>query len=170
MVGAADSTVSPSSSSTRRSTPCVLGCWGPMLTVIVSARMSAMTTDRRSGRGEYGSKGRDLDRRGLVVELSLSRQAISLHAFPELRLGHLQRLSISGRLVNLHRVVFAQRIPFPVHRHEQPPWIGMIEEHDPEQVPDLAFEPVRRRPDGADRWDVRPVGVQPHLEPKALPI
>src|SRR5438477_9458323 len=42
IVGAAESTVSPSSSSTRRSTPCVLGCCGPMLTVIVSARISGI--------------------------------------------------------------------------------------------------------------------------------
>src|SRR5687768_13581669 len=42
MVGAADTMVSPSSSSTRRSTPCVLGCCGPMLTVIVSLRISAI--------------------------------------------------------------------------------------------------------------------------------
>src|SRR5688572_29714474 len=42
MVGAADTIVSPSSSSTSRSTPCVLGCCGPMLTVIVSVRISAM--------------------------------------------------------------------------------------------------------------------------------
>src|SRR5215203_7427938 len=34
--------VSPSSSSTSRSTPCVLGCCGPMLTVMVSLRISAM--------------------------------------------------------------------------------------------------------------------------------
>src|ERR671912_1583879 len=42
IVGAADTMVSPSSSSTRRSTPCVLGCCGPMLTVIVSLRISAI--------------------------------------------------------------------------------------------------------------------------------
>src|SRR6185295_5772674 len=42
IVGDADTTVSPSSSSTSRSTPCVLGCCGPMLTVIVSVRISAM--------------------------------------------------------------------------------------------------------------------------------
>src|SRR5687768_18481004 len=42
MVGFTDTIVSPSSSSTSRSTPCVLGCCGPMLTVIVSVRMSAM--------------------------------------------------------------------------------------------------------------------------------
>src|SRR5206468_3075370 len=42
MVGDAEMTVSPSSSSTRRSTPCVLGCCGPMLTVIVSVRSSGI--------------------------------------------------------------------------------------------------------------------------------
>src|SRR6476646_8127364 len=35
-------TVSPESSSTIRSTPCVLGCCGPMLTVIVSWRSSVV--------------------------------------------------------------------------------------------------------------------------------
>src|SRR4030095_4804959 len=42
MVGEHERTVSPSSSSTRRSTPCVLGCCGPLLTVIVSVRLSAI--------------------------------------------------------------------------------------------------------------------------------
>src|SRR6187401_2912426 len=44
MVGSAATTVSPSSSSTSRSTPCVLGCCGPMLTVIVSLRSSGMAS------------------------------------------------------------------------------------------------------------------------------
>ena len=35
MTGFVRSTVSPSSSSMRRSTPCVLGCCGPMLMIIV---------------------------------------------------------------------------------------------------------------------------------------
>ena len=34
-MGLQRSTVSPWSSSMRRSTPCVLGCWGPMLMIIV---------------------------------------------------------------------------------------------------------------------------------------
>src|SRR3989442_3448978 len=38
MIGLALSTVSPSSSSTTRSTPCVEGCCGPMLSVMVSVR------------------------------------------------------------------------------------------------------------------------------------
>src|SRR5215217_208623 len=42
IVGCTVTTVSPSSSNTNRSTPCVLGCCGPMLTVIVSVRTSAI--------------------------------------------------------------------------------------------------------------------------------
>src|SRR6188508_346732 len=42
IVGSADTMLSPSSSSTSLSTPCVLGCCGPMLTVIVSLRSSGM--------------------------------------------------------------------------------------------------------------------------------
>ncbi len=42
MVGSAETTISPSISSTSRNTPWVHGCWGPMLTVIVSVRISGM--------------------------------------------------------------------------------------------------------------------------------
>src|SRR5881394_2724210 len=38
MIGRARTTVSPSSSSATRSTPCVEGCCGPMLRVMVSVR------------------------------------------------------------------------------------------------------------------------------------
>src|SRR3954462_12795121 len=40
MCGMQRTTVSPSSSSTRRSTPCVAGCWGPMLMSICSPASS----------------------------------------------------------------------------------------------------------------------------------
>src|SRR6266567_7996869 len=42
MVAFAVTIVSPESSSTRRSTPCVLGCCGPILTVMVSLRSSGI--------------------------------------------------------------------------------------------------------------------------------
>src|SRR6185503_17632265 len=42
MVVSAFTTTSPESSSTIRSTPCVLGCCGPMLTVMVSDRSSGV--------------------------------------------------------------------------------------------------------------------------------
>src|SRR5215471_9713192 len=41
MTGLQATTFSPSSSSATRSTPCVLGCWGPMLSVMVSLRTVA---------------------------------------------------------------------------------------------------------------------------------
>src|SRR5262247_1621963 len=44
MVGITDWMTSPSVRSTRRSTPCVLGCCGPMLTSISSVRTSNSTT------------------------------------------------------------------------------------------------------------------------------
>ena len=40
MLGRTDTTVSPSSSITRRMTPWVLGCWGPTLMTIVSSVLS----------------------------------------------------------------------------------------------------------------------------------
>src|SRR6185295_15946213 len=45
MVVSALTIVSPESCTTRFSTPCVLGCCGPMLTVIVSVRSSGMGFD-----------------------------------------------------------------------------------------------------------------------------
>src|SRR5215472_10264475 len=42
IVGFAETIVSPESCTTMFSTPCVLGCWGPMLTVIVSERSSGI--------------------------------------------------------------------------------------------------------------------------------
>ena len=47
MPARASVTVSPSSSRMRRSTPCVDGCWGPMLTTIRSS-WSAVASSTRS--------------------------------------------------------------------------------------------------------------------------
>src|SRR6266540_5361784 len=44
MVASALTIVSPESCTTRFSTPCVLGCCGPMLTVMVSLRSSGIRT------------------------------------------------------------------------------------------------------------------------------
>src|SRR6185312_16590782 len=41
-------------------------------------------------------------------------------------------------------------MPFPVVVHEDAAEIGMAVEGDPEHVPRLTFEPVRRRPDADD--------------------
>src|SRR5262245_47379967 len=140
IVGLAERTISPSSSSTRRSTPCVLGCCGPMLTVIVSVRISA------------------------------TRQSILLHVCPELGFGHLERFGRLRRLPDLDRIVLPKRIAVPILGHQQAARIGMTVERDAEKIPDLALEPVRRGPQIADRRHVRIVAVQAHLQAEALPV
>src|SRR3954469_1120905 len=127
---------SPSSSSTSLSTPCVLGCCGPMLTVIVSVRSSAISCFRRRACG------------GLVRR---SPHPIPLHVRPELFLGHFQRLVGLRRLLYLHRVVLAPWMPFPVVGHQQAAQIGVTVEHDPEHVPHFALGPAGSRPDRLDR-------------------
>ena len=59
------------------------------------------------------------------------------------------------RHLDLHRVVLAQRVPLPVLRHQQPAQVAVLLEHDAEQVPDLALEPVGRRPDAVHRRHAR---------------
>src|SRR6267142_2249612 len=132
MVGAAESTVSPSSSRTSRSTPCVLGCWGPMLTVIVSARISGIRTAPR-----FHRRHRPFVSFVTFVSLlssyprcrpSTPREPILRDACPELLLGDLQRLGGARRHPNLDRIILAQRIPFPVLRHQQPPRVRVAVE------------------------------------------
>src|SRR5436190_982031 len=116
MVGMTDWMISPSSSSTSRSTPCVLGCWGPMLTVIVSVRMSLISVS--------------------------ALHAIAFEIGPELFLADFERRVGLCRLLNLDRVVLALWVPLPVLGHQQPPQVGVTVEHDAEHVPHFAFEPA----------------------------
>src|SRR5262245_43104143 len=71
MIGLAFTTVSPSSSSTTRSTPCVEGCCGPMLRVMVSVRTVAnlfRLEPRELGRGLHPPRGVVRERHFLVAE------------------------------------------------------------------------------------------------------
>src|SRR3954468_18300701 len=148
MVGVTFWMTSPSSSSTNLSTPCVLGCCGPMLTVIVSVRSSAISVFSSAGR-------RRLVRR--------SPHTIPLHVRPELFLGHFQRLVGLRRLLDLHRVVLAPWMPFPVVGHQQAAQIGVTVEHDPEHVPHFALGPAGSRPDRLDLGNTpcRPAPARP---------
>src|ERR1700737_4414490 len=72
MVVSALTMVSPESSSTRFSTPCVLGCCGPMLTVIVSLRSSGIQTLDRFALNQFADRVHDrpvdlLDARRVLV-------------------------------------------------------------------------------------------------------
>src|SRR3989337_2687680 len=108
MVGAAETIVSPSSSSTSRSTPCVLGCCGPILTVIVSVRISAI-----------GLSG------GIRASGFVSREVGA-----EFVLRHLQRLLRTRAQPNLHREILSQRMPFPFVGHQQPAQVAVLLEDD----------------------------------------
>src|SRR6185436_16024807 len=110
MVVRADLMISPSSSSTRRKTPWVLGCCGPMFTVIVSVRSSAMPL-----------VGRAL-------------HAIAFQVRAELRLADLERLVGLRRFPDLHGIILPLRVPFPVVGHQDAPQVGMVLEDDPEHV------------------------------------
>src|SRR3954463_8241947 len=70
IVGAHDRTVSPSSSSTRRSTPCVLGCCGPMLTVITSDLMSGITVPPAACFASFSSFLSFLPGQGILHDLA----------------------------------------------------------------------------------------------------
>src|SRR3954465_2179887 len=120
MVGDAESTCSPSSSSTRRSTPCVLGCCGPIFTVMISLRISGIVVGRPKGLRYTWS-------------LLIARQAVALDVLTEFFRRHLQGFGRVGRTTDLHGRVFPQRKAFPVFRHQQPTRIGMAIEDDPEQ-------------------------------------
>src|SRR6185503_10897696 len=118
IVGSADTMLSPSSSSTSLNTPCVLGCCGPMLTVIVSLRNSGMHSLPCSWRLRV--PGGVLASQPHVPRKFFGRE---LQWRPRRRV-----------LANLHRVVFAQRMPDPVVGHQDPPKIRMTVEADPDQV------------------------------------
>src|SRR5215218_3526305 len=106
MVGDADRTVSPSSSSTSRSTPWVLGCCGPMLTVIVSVRISGIDLSIFTG-GSGSAPG----------------QTILEQARPKFFFGDLHGFGRVRLHLDLDRIVLAQRIPLPVLGHQQAPRI-----------------------------------------------
>src|SRR6185295_6497472 len=61
-------------------------------------------------------------------------------------------------------IILAQRIALPVLGHQQPARIRMAVEDDAEEIPHLALEPVRGRPDAAHRADVRVATGEPHLD------
>src|SRR5881409_2777741 len=69
MIGLALTTVSPSSSSTTRSTPCVEGCCGPMFRVMVSVRtvFHLLRRELLEIRIGHGAIGRVVDERHLLI-------------------------------------------------------------------------------------------------------
>src|SRR5579864_5065179 len=121
----ASTTFSPSRRSTTRSTPCVLGCCGPMLST--SSLVSNMAPCTAPG-----------------VSSALP---VLLNVRLFLRLAQLQPVDriLHQQLARpLERIVLALRKSLPVLGHQNPPAVRMTGEIHAEHVVDLALEPVRR--------------------------
>src|SRR6267143_2822764 len=129
MSASASRTISPSSFSSTRSTPCVLGWCGPMLSSIHSVGGSCS--------GPTGSWATSVS----------TTDGVGLQPF-EFLVAEDHRLPEGD-------IVLAQRKSLPTLRHEDPPQIGVTVEADPEQVPGLALVPVRGRPDRGEARNVR---------------
>src|SRR3954465_12070901 len=133
MIGLDRSTVSPSSSNIRRNTPCVDGCWGPMLMIMRSSsrgpwgavsRAAASRSDMRSTAEESRRRTRSSEGGSVVVVIA----------------------SAGGRSVfelnrdTADRIVLTQRVADPVLGHQYAGEIRMVLELDTEHVVDLALE------------------------------
>src|SRR5438128_6177320 len=144
MTTSQSTTFSPSSLSTTRSTPCVLGCCGPML----------ITSSLVSNIAPWWTVG----------ELFNLRLLLGLTQFqPVDRIFH-QQLARA-----FERVVLPLRMALPVLGHQNAPPIGMSDEIHAEHVEHLALEPVRSRPDAGHRSERLPV-TNFDLHAKPLPV
>src|SRR5438128_6729643 len=136
--GSASRTTSPSSFSRTRRTPCVLGCWGPMLSSIQSVGGSCSGPNGSwAGPGPNGS---------CAMRVSATDR-VGLQPF-KLLVAEDDRLAEGN-------VILSQRMAFPGLGHQQPAQVGVRVELDAEQVPGLAFVPVRGRPDLGQAGHVR---------------
>src|SRR6476661_11250390 len=131
MSGTALTTSSPSRRRSRRSTPCVDGCCGPIDSVISDS------SDWSSTSTVPGSLS--------ITVLISSEKLTSIHAV---------------RLVASQRVILSQRVPVEIRRQQYAAQIGMAIENDAEQIECLTLVPVGRLPKVRDRPHVGSVLTQ----------
>src|SRR2546423_3728422 len=126
MSGSASRTISPSSFSRTRRTPCVVGCWGPMLSSTQSAGGSCSGPNGScAGPGPNGS-GVGPGPNGSCAMRVSATDGVGLQPF-ELLVTEDHRLAEGD-------VVLAQRMAFPTLRHQQPPQVRMAVELDAEEI------------------------------------
>src|SRR5437763_933368 len=139
MCGTTSEITSPSVRSTSRSTPCVLGCCGPMFTSISSVRTSNSMTVAS----------------GLAFVLRGSRTVDIL--LPQARpFGPAAKLSSANSVVFQGKlVILAQRMPFPIFRQQDPLLIGMAGEVHATEIEHFALEPIGGLPQARECRHVR---------------
>src|SRR4051812_5073890 len=129
MTTSQSTTFSPSSRRTTRSTPCVLGCCGPMFRT--SSSVSNMAPRTVSGWRNGG--------------------LLNVRFFPGLtKFQPVDRIFHQQLAGPLERIVLALRKTLPIVRHQDAAAIRMADEIDAEHVPHFALQPVRGWP-GAGR-------------------
>src|SRR6266704_6644160 len=117
MTTSAPTTCSPSSRSTTRSTPCVLGCWGPML--ITSSSVSNIAP-------------------WWTVGAAISVSLFNIRLVPRLaQLQPVDRVLHQQLARPLERIVFPLRMALPVIGHQDAPAIGVVCEVHAEHVEDF---------------------------------
>src|SRR5581483_8647923 len=148
---------SPSSFRRIRTVPCVAGCDGPILSSIGSKGRSRVSS---AGSGALVSGATDAGAPCVSVWGSCSDIVRSLNAGRSRRARSLpevvvHRVAVHGaraddRLAALLRVVLPQRVSLELLVEVDALQAGVPVEPDPVEVPGLALEPVRARPDVDD--------------------
>src|SRR5436309_9019131 len=147
MSGIASFMTSPSARTTKRSTPCVEGCCGPMLRVMSSVERPPSACGRCTSTSNPARPIGSLRR--LQQALTRGRDAVVLLGLDE---------------------VLAQRVSRPVLRHEDAAEVGVALEDDAEEVEDLALLPVGVAPQAGHRGDDRIVARRVDLEREEVAV
>src|SRR3954452_24628658 len=160
MIGLRSRTYSPSSVTSRRSTPCVAGWCGPMLSV--KSSVSGWTSVPESGTSGWS-------RRSITIERSRSRYG-TLSGSGVLVIPARLLVLVEGEDHGLAALweVAPLGVALVVLGHEDPAHVGMAAEHDAEHVEHLALGEVRAGPQVGDRGHARVVHAHARLHPDAL--
>src|SRR5215218_6872797 len=143
-------TVSPSSSSMSRRSPCIAGCCGPMFMSMVSSPNSSLISG--------------LTRRLLGGSVS-APSCPARRSSPSIYLPQSLEGALCADLEALEqRVVVEVVLP-----HVCPPQIRMSRKSDPEHVVSLPLVPVGRGIDAGDRPDHRLITLNGRLDPDRAP-
>src|SRR5438105_4688317 len=158
MTGVAAMTVSPWSCMIRRKTPCVLGCWGPRLSVSrPSPGSSTIPCGPNVSKIVSPSSG-------LKLGVRPGRRVSAISVVCPRADGASQRLSKKLiRFVNelFHRDVGEVRLIIATHGkadevvgHQDAAQVGMSEEADAHHLEGFALHELGARPDGGERGDL----------------
>src|SRR5215470_1834543 len=140
MSGMASFITSPSARTTKRSTPCVDGCCGPIESVMSSVTTPPLPSARCTS---TSNPARLIGSSGLQQAFPRGRDAVVLLGLDE---------------------VLAERMPGPVLRHEDTPQVGVPRELDAEEIEHLALLPVGMAPDVGNGAHDGVVARRVHLE------